>query len=680
MRETINGSLLIDERGNMNKNIYGAIIKESKQRCIGYGITEDQVFSKKMIDHGELQTKFSENRDLILTAAPYMEHLMSIVRGNNFFVLLTDRDGCILNAIGDEKILTEAFELKMVAGAYMSEEYIGTNAMSLVIKSGQPIQMSGTDHLVKAYHRWTCSGAPIRDPNGNLIAALDLTGYSDSVHPHTLGMVIAASNAIEEMLKAKEYNRLQNMTNKHIKTIFNSMPVAILTSNLDGMIKIYNQKAMDLFGNKYKQLSATNVSEIIEDWENIKDAIHSEKHVNRIINIKALRNHFHCQMTASPIYNPQDDSIEIVFVLKEDQSRKIQKCEQPYYTFDKIMGQDSQFVSTIEYAKKIANNRSTILILGESGCGKEVFAQSIHNHSKRMEEPFVALNCGAIPNQLIESELFGYEDGAYTGAKKGGNIGKFEQANNGTIMLDEIGEMPLDMQTRLLRVLQENVITKIGSQQSIPIDVRIIAATNKDLKKEVELGRFRKDLFYRLNVLPLYLPPLRERRSDIAILFHYFMKNLSLKYEKKEVQITEENMRMLETYNWPGNVREVENVVELMINTESFPDQYFLKNSEQTDLSKKFTGYVDKTPLEFREERLEDLDPALLDMNYIEKEHIKRVLKIYKGNISQAAQALGIQRNTLYSKISKYEIKLEIGNKPREFWFEDRYGKGHKHG
>jgi PAS domain S-box-containing protein len=342
----------------MNKNIYQNLIKQSKDRCAEYDISEDQVFSKKMIDHSELQTKFSENRDLILTASPYMEHLMSIVRGNNFFVLLTDKDGCILNAIGDEKILTEAFELKMVAGAYMNEECIGTNAMSLVIKSEEPVQLSGKDHFIKAYHRWTCSGAPIKDPNGNLIGALDLTGYSDSVHPHTLGMVIAASNAIEEMLRVKEYNRLQNMTNKHIKTIFNSMPVAILTSDLDGRIKIYNQRAMDLFGNKYKQLSAANVSEIIEEWENIKEAIHSEKHVNRIINIKALRNHFHCQMTASPIYNPQDDSIEIVFVLKEDQSKKIVKSDQPYYTFDKIMGADKHFVSTIEYAKKISNNRS----------------------------------------------------------------------------------------------------------------------------------------------------------------------------------------------------------------------------------------------------------------------------------------------------------------------------------
>lgn len=638
----------------MNKNSYHTRIRESKERCSLYGMSEDQVYSKKMIDKSELQKIFAQNQDLILTASPYMEHLMSIVRGNNFFVLLTDKDGCILNAIGDEKILSEAFELKMVAGAYMNEESIGTNAMSLVIKSGEPVQLSGKDHFIKAYHRWTCSGAPIKDSHGNLIAALDLTGYSDSVHPHTLGMVIAAANAIEEMLKFQEYNRLQNMTNRHIKTIFNAMPVAILTTDLDGEIKIVNQKALELVGNKYKQLIATNLGEIIDEWDSIKEAIRSKSNVNRIINIKSLRNRFHCQMTASPIYNPQDDSIEIVFVLKEDQTQKTKIDNQPYYTFDKIIGNDQHFVSTIAYAKKIANNRSTILIQGESGCGKEMFAQAIHNFSKRMDEPFVALNCGAIPNQLIEAELFGYEGGAYTGAKKGGNIGKFELADNGTIMLDEIGEMPMDMQTRLLRVLQENVITKIGSQKSIPINVRIIAATNKDLKKEVELGRFRKDLFYRLNVLPLYLPPLKERSSDIYLLFQYFMKNLSAKYEKEVFQISDESIAMLENYDWPGNVRELENVAEMIVNTESFPTKYFSEN-----LSHQAQNQGEQTPREPVEESLETVDPSKLGMNYIEKEHIARVLKLYKGNITKTASILGVQRNTLYNRIEKYQIEIK---------------------
>ena len=637
------------------------LIENSHQRCINMGINKEQIFSKKMIDHSELQAKFAENRNLILTASPYMEHLIKIVKGNNFFVLLTDKDGCILNATGDEKILSEAFDLKMIPGAYMNEECIGTNAMSVVINAKEPIQLSGSDHYVNAYHRWTCSGAPIKDPNGNLIGTLDLTGYTENVHPHTLGMVIAASNAIEEMLKVKKYNHLQNMTNKHIKTIFNSIPVAILTSDLEGEIKIYNQKAVKLFGNKQRHLLDKNIRELIDGWDKIKEAIHLEKNVSRVIDIKALRGSFPCHMIASPIYNPQDDSIEIVYVLDEKKLNKLKKEFQPYYTFDKIIGEDINFIKAINYAKKIANSRSTILLQGESGSGKEVFAQSIHNFSKRMDEPFIALNCGAIPNQLIESELFGYEDGAYTGAKKGGSVGKFELANNGTIMLDEIGEMPLDMQIRLLRVLQENTITRIGSGATIPIDVRIIAATNKDLKKEVELGRFRKDLYYRLNVLPLYLPPLKERKSDILLLFNYFMHNGSKKYGKNEFILSKEEKVILTNYDWPGNIREIENIVELIINTEVFPTIYFLKscklNGKESFPYCKCNENENLFSNEIKEND-EIINRDELKLDYVEKKHFEKVLSLYKGNISQSAQALGIQRNTLYNKIKKYNIMI----------------------
>lgn len=635
----------------MNIDCYRTLIKSAHERSLQMGIKKDRIYSKKIIDQSELQVKFSENRDLILAAAPYMEHLIHIVKGKNFFVLLTDKEGCILNVIGDEKILSEAFELKMIPGAYMNEESIGTNAMSFVIDVGEPVQLSGDEHYITAYHRWTCSGAAINDANGNLIGVLDLTGYTEFVHPHTLGMVTAASNAIEEMLKVKEYNRLQNMTNKHIKTIFNAMPVAILTSDLDGKIKLHNQKAMELFGNKYTNLIGRNINELINGWDDIKEAIHSEKDVSRVIDIKALRNRFPCQMTASPIYNPQDDSIEIVFVLEEKKSKKREKDNQPYYTFDKIIGAEEKITSAIRYAKKIADSRSTILISGDSGCGKEVFAQSIHNYSKRMDEPFIALNCGAIPSELIESELFGYEEGAYTGAKKGGNIGKFELADHGTIMLDEIGEMPLGMQIRLLRVLQENTITRIGSSNSIRIDVRIIAATNKDLKKEVELGKFRKDLFYRLNVLPLYLPPLKERKSDILLLFDYFMKTASEKSGKNEVEISEDSKDVLMNFDWPGNIRELENVVELIVNTESFPSTYF---SQDMSLE-KIPLIIDRDETDSCE--FSELDFTKLDMSYIEKEHLIKVLRLCRGNISQSAKALGIQRNTLYNKIKKHQIE-----------------------
>lgn len=628
----------------MNNTDYKHVVKLSHERCKKLNIREDQVFSSKTINETELQRRLTEKRSMILTAAPYMEQLINFVKGHNFFALLTDEEGCILNAIGDEKILSEAFDLKMIPGAFMNEESIGTNAMGIVIKTGEPVQLSGKDHFIKVYHRWTCSGAPIKDHHGNLIGVLDLTGYTECVHPHTLGMVIAASNAIEEMIKVKEFNNMQDINYKHINTIFNTMPVAIVTSDINGKIKIYNNKALELLGNKDNQLKADNMSEIIEEWDRINKYIRQGGNISQEINIKALRRRFPCRLIANPIYNSIDDSVEIVYVFEENKGEKKEKRKneyQAYYTFDKIIGKDENFLKIVEYAKKISDSKSTILIMGESGTGKEVFAQAIHNYSKRMDGPFVALNCGAIPNQLIESELFGYEEGAYTGAKKGGNVGKFELAAGGTIMLDEIGEMSLDMQTKLLRVLQEGIITRIGSTKPIPVDVRVIAATNKDLKKEVQLGRFRKDLFYRLNVLPLFLPPLSQRKGDILLLTDYFMKNISERLGKKEIEIPGKYIKIMMEYNWPGNIRELENFVELIIYTESIPYDYFGQ-----------ARHLDEV--------LYDSNSQGLDMNLenIEKEHLKRVLKKYNGNITHSAGALGIRRNTLYSKIKKYNIKV----------------------
>lgn len=616
-----------------------SLIEFSHERCEILSVSEDQIYSKKIIYDTELQKRFADNRELILTASPYMENLIDLVKGFKFFVLLTDCEGCILNAIGEEKILAEAFSMKMVPGAFMNEENIGTNAMSMVIVEKAPVQLSGKEHFIKAYHKWTCSAAPIKDKYGNLIAVLNLTGYIEFVHPHTLGMVIAASNAIEEMIKFKEHNKLQNVNNKHIETIFNSIPVAILTSDINGKINTWNNKALEIFGKKDNKLKKVYMKEIIEDWNRIKDHIYLGKNISQGIDIMTSENKCQCHLDTNVIYNSEDDNIEIVYIFEVGKKIKKKKDDQAYYTFDKIISEDENFKKVIQYAKKISDSKSTILIMGESGTGKEVFAQSIHNYSSRVDGPFIALNCGAIPRQLIESELFGYEEGAFTGAKKGGCLGKFELANGGTIMLDEIGEMPLDMQTKLLRVVQEGVITRIGSSKTIPVNVRIVAATNKNLKEEVELGKFRKDLFYRLHVLPIYLPPLRQRKSDISVLIEYFIKNIAKRLNKKEVEIPEEYIKAMMNYSWPGNIRELENIIELIINTESVP-----------------AGYFDNEKC--RDETLVDINKECLKLEYIEKEHLIRVLKKYKGNISHSAQALGIRRNTLYNKINKYEIKI----------------------
>ena len=626
----------------MDKNGEKYDIKSSHKRCAKAGIVPDLIYSRKIIGKDELQKKFSLNRELILTAAPYMEQLCDFVKGSNFFALLLDSEGCILNAIGDEAILSEAFNIKMIPGAYMDENNIGTNAMSISLQVDYPVQISGQEHYIKAYHKWTCSAARIHGENGKLLGVLNLTGYTKGAHPHTLGMVAAASNAIEQMLKIKECNRALTVTKKHMDTMFHSMPTGIVTCDIDGNILLLNKKMLNLYGYEYNTLKVMKMSELVVNWDAIKRSLLSGKEIfNEDVYIKIQSSQIQVNLCAYSVYDSNRNIEEIICVFEE--IKKIRKFAgkimsgQAIYTFDKIIGKDESFIKIIDYAKKIADSKSTILIMGESGTGKELFAQSIHNYSNRVEEPFIAVNCGAIPRELIESELFGYEEGAFTGAKRGGYAGKFEISDGGTIFLDEIGEMPIDMQTKLLRVIEEGVITRIGGQKQIYVNTRIIAATNKELKKEVEDGNFRKDLYYRLNVLPIYLPPLRERRDDIIPLIKHLMAAISKRLNKKPVNIPEDYLKKMIEYNWPGNIRELENVIELIINTEALPLNVF---------SEKVAGIEQFIPVQ-RED---------LSMKQVEKEHILKIINKYDGNISQSALVLGMGRNTLYRKLDEYGV------------------------
>jgi len=614
----------------------------SHRRCEGYGLRRDQVFSRKIIGSEELQKKYLKNMDLILNAAPFMEQLCSFVKGSGFFALLTDSEGCILNAVGEENILKVSREMKMIPGAYMDEKNMGTNAMSIAISQTEPVQISEDQHYVNAYHKWTCSAASIKDSQGDIIGVLDLTGYKEGANLHTLGMVAAASNAIEHMMNAKRSNRDLALTKKHTETVLNSIPTGIISCDIDGMIKSINHKALDIFGFSEFEIKNLGMVALVDSWHTIKNSMVSGKSIqSEDVYINTSKSKVQYSLSAYPMVNSNEDIIEIVFVLEE--MKKVRKLAgkmmsgQAYYTFDKIITVNDKFLKIVEYAKKIADSKSTVLIMGESGTGKELFAQSIHNHSKRIDEPFIAVNCGAIPRDLIESELFGYEEGAFTGAKKGGYAGKFEMADEGTIFLDEIGEMPLDMQTKLLRVIEEGTISRIGSTKLINANARVIAATNRDLSEEVKKGNFRKDLYYRLNVVPIYLIPLRERREDISPLAKNLMQRLSSKLGKNEVEIPEEYMRYLTNYDWPGNVRELENVLELMINTETIPSR-ILSN-------------VDKGQDEFVE-----INEDCYRMDFVEKQHIIKVLNKLSNNITMSSKALGVSRCTLYRKMKEYDI------------------------
>ncbi len=626
-----------------NRDMIKAYIKRSHERCLKHGIDKNKRFSKKIIIGDELEERLNKNKELMLISEPFLNQLRNFVKGSNFFTILTDEEGCILSVDGDEEIFSEAFNIKMIPGAYMDEKNIGTNAMSIALSDGIPVQISGKEHFIKAYHRWTCSAAPIRDTTGRIIGTLDLTGYSDSVHSHTLGMVVAAVNAIERMIKINVYNDKLVMSKRYTETIIDSIPAGILTSDLDGNIRSANKYVAQMFGYAEEEVKQLKIKQLFDSWPKVKKTIFSKNaFLDQDVFVNSRKNKLQFSLSAHPILDNNQNIRDVLYIFRD--VKKVRKLanaimgRQAIYTFDKIIGQSDKFLKIIEYAKKISDSKSSILIMGESGTGKEIFAQSIHNYSSRRDEPFVAINCAAIPKNLIESELFGYEEGAFTGAKKGGHPGKFEIADGGTIFLDEIGEMPIDMQSRLLRVIEEQTVCRIGSTNDIVVNVRIITATNKNLNEEVKKGNFRKDLFYRLNVLPLKLNPLRERKEDIPLLIDYFMNRISRKLNKKKVKISKGHMKHLLEYKWPGNVRELENFIELIINTECIPLNV---NSEDKTIEIS-SGY--------------NIIEENLSLDYIEKEHIIRVLKRFKGNITNSAKALGVGRNTLYRKINKYKI------------------------
>ena len=371
-----------------------------------------------------------------------------------------------------------------------------------------------------------------------------------------------------------------------------------------------------------------------------------EEIIDREIFLQGPNEKYNILCTIKPILDPLDKMHGYIMVFHE--IARIHKIvhamagTQAQFTFEDIIGNSPAIAETKKLAASAAERKSTVLLLGETGTGKELFAQAIHNASNRRDFPFLAINCGAIPKELLESELFGYAEGAFTGAKKGGRPGKFELADQGTLFLDEIGDMPSDMQIKLLRVLQTGEVCRIGEDFPMRVNVRIVAATNADLKHQVRQGNFREDLFYRLHVFPIHIPPLRDRQEDILLLAEHIL-NRSLKNSYSSLVFSPVARKRMLEYSWPGNVREMENVIERAVNItegekigpevldESLP---VLKSSPP--------------PYQGSGSYLEEL----------EKQAIMDVIHEMEGNLAQASKKLGIARSTLYKKIERYQLNL----------------------
>ncbi len=484
--------------------------------------------------------------------------------------------------------------------------------------------------------------APVLNLERKALGALAIIVSVKYVHPHTLSLVKSTAKNIEYKLENKIIERQLYDAHQFSFSIMNNLSFGLIAIDLTDEIKWMNDTACRSINIRRTDLIKTSIYDLLPKYKDIKKKVLGGEKVNYeeySFNHESIKEKY--IFSAYPILSEKNEILGVVvtFRLFSGMMKLINKYSgnSARYKLDNIIGTSKEIKKTIQYVKKIANSPSTVLITGESGTGKEVFAQAIHNEcAERCMGGFIVINCGAISPTLIESELFGYEGGAFTGAKKEGKAGKFELANNGTLFLDEIGEMPMEMQTKLLRAIQEKSIMRVGGEKQIAVDVRIIAATNRNLEEEVKKGNFRADLYFRLSVIPLRLPALRERKADIRPLIQFFLKQKSNALNIPVPEISAENMHRLVNYSWPGNVRELENTIEKAV---LFDGEIELDDLNDPQFS------VESTTL--------DKFTTIAEM---ESMLIQKTLKALDNNVSKAAKTLGIGRNTLYQKMKKYNI------------------------
>lgn len=618
--------------GNKPEKILSNDILSSWERCLEYGVDPFQNYIHKSLKDQELKMEKERNEKMLMYAEPVMKQLCQVIEGSNSVLVISDKNGYVLEMHGDSLTQKDAARINFYPGATWSEEVAGTNALGTVIKQKKPIQIVHTEHFCTGWHDWTCVSSPILNPITNeLLGVIDISGKWKGFPHHTFGMAISMSNMISNGIESKLLNDMTQL-NPFLLTAIGSLEEGLLAIDKNKNIIKSNSVIQRIFGKEMISLSQYPYFDVLIDkvLYGIEKFIKQEIDINRKLYVVSI----------SPVNSDGESNVGVIVHLQESkmivqhQEKKqttMKNTSQKNYSIHDIVGSSSILKKVLQKAQKAATVDSTLLITGETGVGKEVFAQVVHNESERKNKPFIAVNCGAIPRNLIESELFGYESGSFTGASQKGRKGKFELAQSGTIFLDEIGDMPLDVQVHLLRVLEERRIQRVGGDQSIPIDVRVIAATNKDLIEAVKNGEFRADLLYRLRVIKLEIPSLKERKADIPLLIQHFITKLSNKFGKIQIQFDPKVIEELQEYSWPGNIRELKNVVEQM-----------LFNMEGNFIS------------------LNDIpDDILTSKITSEREEFIKLIQKMNGNMSEIASKLGMSRATLYRKLKKYGIATD---------------------
>jgi len=647
-------------------------ILESWKRSRAFSV--DPIHSKTTIlTPEELNSRINSNLLLLNTARPYMEKLYSIVEGSSSYLLIADKDGYILDMIGDKDIIEKGKDTQLVIGANRSERYAGTNAIGTCLELKKPIQMWDGEHYVLPHKEFSCSSAPIFDSNNNLLGCLNITGSKAEIHTHTLGMVSSAADGITKELKIRKINQEIEMVSAQRNIIIETISTGlILLDEADNVIQI-NKNALSMLNFTYEDVIGNNLFDLISIDDPNDDGFHFSQEAyefyNKDTDIYYKNSNLPpVKFNMSTNFVKDSRGLRTGTVIRLNEPKLIHKLVnkisgyQSSYTFDSIIGSSPAIRDMIDACNRVAKSSLNVLILGESGTGKELVAQSIHNASKYANGPFVAINCGALPKGLIESELFGYERGSFTGANKEGNPGKFELADGGTIFLDEVGDMPLDVQVSLLRVLQTKEIIRIGGKYPRKVNVRIIAATNRDLETLIEAKTFREDLYYRLNVFSIQVPPLRDRKQDIIELANHFIDNFASS-KGRNLRLSQEVSSLLIKYPWYGNVRELENAIERAVNItdedeilfEHLPksiQDYFITQERSGDEPQPGASIISQ------EQQLSQINSDY-SLHTSSRNTIIACLMKTKGNVQSAAAMLGISRRTLYRKMEKYKINYQ---------------------
>ncbi|MFU2489254.1 sigma-54-dependent Fis family transcriptional regulator [Thauera sp. WH-1] len=642
-----------------------AQILASWMRCRELGLDSS---SREVRDHAE-RARLSEARErsarLVEHASGVMEHVFEQIRASGSLVILSDPKGTIIHSLGDAEFVDRANRVALQPGACWSEEARGTNAIGTTIAARLPTVVLGQEHFLEHNGFLSCTAAPILDSRGELAGVLDVSCDQRVHQRHSLGLVRLSVHLIEKRLFETEFANEILVAFHERPEYVGSLQEGLIAVTPEGIVVGANTIAREWMqrrlevgtGGAFAELFRQGLGKIADRMRSSGDALirlNLREGSDLYVQLRSLRPQIRSVAEEPAV------AVEPVRPARVAGRATNAAAGRTKIVLDALATGDAGIARAVDRARRILGKDIPLLIQGESGVGKELFASAFHNSGPRADGAFVALNCAAVPETLIESELFGYVGGAFTGARKEGAIGKIQQAHGGTLFLDEIGDMPLGMQARLLRVLQERCVTPVGSLKSIPVDISLVCATHRVLRDSVARGEFREDLYYRVNSLTICLPPLRER-SDIRCIVERILAFEARDAGLDGVSIGEEVMRFVERHSWPGNVRQLQNVIrvavalldpdEREILPVHLPEELFM--AERPDEAEQAPSpRCDETASELAF-ALPTAGSGARRLDQLEVELIERVMREVGGNLSAAARTLGVSRNRLYRKLGR---------------------------